>query len=73
MMFSGFIYEISSMPAPIRAVTYLFPARYFVTCMQTLFQAGDLWPILLRNSFFLLGSGAVLIGLTARFTRKRLD
>ena len=73
MMFSGFIYEISSMPAPIRAVTYLFPARYFVTCMQTLFQAGDLWPILLRNSFFLLASGVVLIGLTARFTRKRLD
>jgi ABC-2 type transport system permease protein len=73
MMFSGFIYEISSMPAPIRAVTYLFPARYFVTCLQTLFQAGDLWPILLRNSLFLLVSGIVLIGLTARFTRKRLD
>ncbi len=73
MMFSGFIYEISSMPAPIRAITYLFPARYFVTCMQTLFQAGDLWPILLRNSLFLLVSGLVLIGLTAHFTRKRLD
>jgi ABC-2 type transport system permease protein len=73
MMFSGFIYEISSMPAPIRAVTYLFPARYFVTCLQTLFQAGDLWPILLRNSLFLLASGIALIGLTARFTRKRLD
>ncbi len=73
LMFSGFIYEISSMPAPIRAVTYLFPGRYFVTCLQTLFQAGDLWPILLRNCLLLLLSGTILIALTAHFTRKRLD
>lgn len=36
---SGFIFEISSMPAWIRAMTYFLPARYYVTCLQTLF-----WP-----------------------------
>ncbi len=73
VMFSGFIYEISSMPAPVRLVTYLFPARYFVTTMQTLFQAGDLWPILFRSSLCLLVAAVVFIGLTYRVTPKRMD
>jgi ABC-2 type transport system permease protein len=73
MMFSGFIYEITSMPAFIRGVTYLFAGRYFVTAMQTLFQAGNLWPILIRNSLCLLAEAVFFIGLTALLTRKRLD
>ena len=36
-MLSGFVYEISSMPVPIQAVTYLIPARYFISALQTLF------------------------------------
>ena len=31
LILSGFIYEIRSMPLVIRGVTYLVPARYFVT------------------------------------------
>src|SRR5262249_18251269 len=53
LILSGFIYEIRSMPVAIRAVTYLIPARYFVTAMQTLFQAGDVWEVLLRSMAFL--------------------
>ena len=73
MMLSGFIFEISSMPAPIRAVTYLFPARYFVTAMQTLFQAGDVPGLLWRNIAFLVISSVFFIGLTAIKTGRRLD
>jgi ABC-2 type transport system permease protein len=73
LMFSGFIYEITSMPPLLRGITYLFAGRYFVTCMQTLFQAGDLWPILLRNTFCLLLEAAFFIFMTARVIRKRLD
>ncbi len=73
MMLSGFIFEISSMPAPIRAVTYLFPARYFVTAMQTLFQAGDVPGVLWRSSAVLAFVGAIFLGLTAVKTRRHLD
>lgn len=73
LMFSGFLYEINSMPTPIRALTYLFSARYFVTCLQTLFLCGDLWPILLRNCAELALFATVLITLTARATRRHLD
>jgi ABC-2 type transport system permease protein len=73
VMLSGFVFEISSMPAPVRAVTYLIPARYFVGSMQTLFLAGDVGPILLVNGLFLACAAAVLIGWTAHLTRRRLD
>jgi ABC-2 type transport system permease protein len=72
-MLSGFVFEISSMPAPVRAVTYLFPARYFVGSLQTLFLAGDVGRILLVNGLFLLGAAAILIAWTARLTKRRLD
>jgi ABC-2 type transport system permease protein len=72
-MLSGFVYEISSMPAPIRAVTYLIPARYFISALQTLFQAGFVGPILLTDLIFLVCSAIFFIGLTALRTPRRLD
>ncbi len=72
-MLSGFVFEIASMPVPIQAVSYLIPARYFVSALQTLFQAGDIWHIILINSAFLLGSALFWLGLTALKTARRLD
>jgi ABC-2 type transport system permease protein len=73
LILSGFIYEIRSMPAVIRGLTYLIPARYFVTAMQTLFQAGDVWPVLLESMGFLAVASVFFIGLTALRTRRRLE
>jgi ABC-2 type transport system permease protein len=70
---SGFIYEISGMPWPIRAVTYLIPARYFVEALQTLFQAGFVGWILLKDFLFLVASAIFFLGFTALRTRRRLD
>jgi len=72
-MLSGFVYEISSMPTPIRAVTYLIPARYFIGALQTLFQAGFVGRILLEDLLFLIASAAFFLGLTALRTRRSLD
>ena len=73
VMLSGFLFEIHSMPAVIRGVTYLVPARYFVTAMQTLFQAGSVPPILLHSGMFLVAAGSFFIGLTALKTRRRME
>ncbi len=72
-MLSGFVYEIASMPAPIRAATYLIPARYFVSALQTLFQAGFVGHVLLSDFIFLALSAAFFLGLTALRTARRLD
>jgi ABC-2 type transport system permease protein len=47
-LLSGFVYAIESMPAPIQAVSHIFPARYFVTILKGIFLKGVglevLWP-----------------------------
>ena len=73
LILSGFIYEIHSMPVVIRAVSYLVPARYFVTAMQTLFQAGVVWPVLIESILFLMAASLYFIGMTALRTRRRLE
>ena len=73
LILSGFIYEIRSMPPPIRALTQLVPARYFVTMMQTLFQAGNIWAVLWPSMLFMGLAAIFFLGLTALKTRRRLE
>lgn len=70
---SGFIFQISSMPAAIQIITHIVPARYYVAILQTLFLAGDIWPIILGNSAALLIMAVIFLGLARRKLYKRLD
>jgi ABC-2 type transport system permease protein len=72
LQLSGFIFEISSMPVLVRGLTFLFPARYFVQGLQTIFLAGDVWPILISNGLVLVLFSVLMFALNARVTRKRL-
>lgn len=69
---SGLIFELRSMPAPIRALTSLLPARYFVEALQTVFLAGDVWSVLLPDTLALAGFAVFFLAVTARKTRVRL-
>ena len=73
IMLSGFIFQIDSMPAVIRAVTYIIPARYFVSTLQSLFLAGNIPVVLIVNVLFLIASAVMFIGLTWLKTKRRLD
>ena len=70
---SGFIFQISSMPAAIQVITHIIPARYYVAILQTLFLAGDIWPIVLSNSAALVVMMVIFLGLARRKMQKRLD
>jgi len=72
LMLSGFVFEITSMPLPIRIVTSIIPARYFVSAMQTLFQAGDVWAVISRSLLGLTLASIGFIGLTLIKTRRHL-
>ena len=61
------------MPLPIRIITYILPARYLMPCLQTLFLAGNVRSVLLPNIGSMAIIAAVLIGLTALRTKRRLD
>ncbi len=61
------------MPALIQGLTFVVPARYFIASLQTVFLAGDVWPLFLPNmlAMAVIGMGFFLVAL--RKTRKTLD
>ncbi|HVI51228.1 MAG TPA: ABC transporter permease [Candidatus Sulfotelmatobacter sp.] len=71
-MLSGFIFDIRSMPLGPQIVTKIFPARYFVSSLQTLFLAGDVWAVILPDCAILTGMAALLMTMAIRMTRKRI-
>ncbi len=72
-LLSGFIFDIGSMPAPIQVITHVVPARYFVAILQTLFLAGDVWPVVLANAAALFVMMLVFFAVLRRKARKDLE
>ena len=68
---SGFIFPIENMPAVIQPVTYLFPLRYFLVILRSIFLKGvgleTLWPQALALAAWGVGILALAI---ARSTKR---
>ncbi len=69
---SGFVFEIKSMPGFIQFLTNFVPAKYFVSSLQTIFLAGDIYGVLLPNLAAMLLFAAFLFILILLKTKKRL-
>ena len=73
LMLSGFMFDLRSMPAAVRLITYVLPARYYVALLQTVFLAGDVWSVIVPNTL-VLAAMAIVLALSNRIVmRKRLD
>jgi len=72
-LLSGFIFDIDSMPRVVQGVTHLIAARYFVSILQTVFLAGNVWSVILPNALALMVFAALFLGLSRKKSRKRLD
>ncbi len=72
MMLSGLLFDLRSMPAAIRLMTYLLPARYYVALLQTGFLAGDIWPVIVPDALALAAMLALIALALRAITRKRL-
>ncbi len=70
---SGMVFDINSMPWPIRIITHVIPARYFNVSLQTLFLAGDVWPLFWRDMAAMAAIGLVFFTLSYRNLKRRLD
>ncbi|WP_027683413.1 ABC transporter permease [Rhizobium leguminosarum] len=71
-LLSGFLFEINSMPVVIQWITFIVPARYLIPSLQTVFLAGDIWPMFAQAIGVMLTIGAIMFVLAARSTRKRI-
>jgi ABC-2 type transport system permease protein len=72
LLLSGFLYEISSMPAWIRVLTYAVPVRYLMPPLESVFLAGDIWSLFLPNMLAMLGFGLLFFLATIRVTRRQV-
>lgn len=72
-LLSGFIFEINSMPLVIQYISMIVPARYLIPSLQSVFLAGDIWPMFLRAILILVGFGLVLFTVAIRKTAKRIS
>jgi len=70
---SGLIFDLESTPLPIRIISHIVPARYFVDISHTLFMAGDIWPVLLPDGVVLAGMAVFFISMAYRNITKRLE
>jgi pyoluteorin transport system permease protein len=72
-MLSGFLFDLRSMPAVVRVLTMVLPARYYVAVLQTAFLAGDVWAVIVPNVVVLAVMAFVVLRIARAITRKKLD
>ncbi len=72
-MLSGYTFPIDQMPVPIRAVTFLVYARYYVSILRAVFLKGSSITDLAMPILALVIFAAAIGYLASRAFRKRLD
>jgi ABC-2 type transport system permease protein len=72
-LLSGYTFPIDQMPAPIRAVTLIVHARYYITILRSIFLKGSTLGELAVPILALALYAAVIMWLAASGFRKRLD
>ncbi len=72
ILLSGFMYPINTMPAPIRGLTYLLPARYYLVIVRGIFLKGVGPSVLWSQGALLLVTAVALILISARKFKKVL-
>ena len=72
MMLSGFLFDIRSMPVALRVITLVLPARYYNELLQTIFLAGNIWPIIIPDLMVVGAMAIALLWLARIKTKKKL-
>ncbi len=71
-LLSGFVYSIETMPPVIQAISYAFPARYFVTILKGIYLKGVGMRVFWGDVMFLLLYGSIVFFLATRKLRGKL-
>jgi ABC-2 type transport system permease protein len=71
-LLSGFIYAIENMPIPIRVVTYLVPARYFIVLLKGVFLKGLGVKVLFVEGLMLMAFSVLMFRLAVSKVKGKL-
>ena len=72
LLLSGFMFAIAVMPAPLQAITYLVPARYFLVVTRGIFLKGVGVEVLRVQGLLMIAFAAVGLTLATRVFQKRV-
>jgi ABC-2 type transport system permease protein len=73
ILLSGFIFPLESMPAALRAISYVVPGRWFVTIARGIMLKGIGLEYIWRETLFLAGMATVLLVASVRSFNERLE
>src|SRR5581483_9303761 len=73
LLLSGFIFPIESMPAPLRAISYVVPARWFVLVARSVMLKGVGLGYLWQPTLVLAVMAVVLLSASTRAFHERLE
>ena len=72
VLLSGFLFDLHNVPVLVRIIGEALPATHFLELTKTLMLAGNVWPLVLRESAILIGYAVLLLGAATLLTRKRI-
>lgn len=72
-LLSGFMFAIEAMPAPLRLLSYLIPARYFLVVTRGIFLKGVGIEVLAAQAALMVAFAAIGLGLAIKSFRKELE
>jgi ABC-2 type transport system permease protein len=73
LLLSGFVFAIENMPLPLQIITYIVPARYFITILRGIYLKGIGLEILWIDALFLLVYSVIMITIAHRKFRFKLE
>lgn len=73
VLLSGFLFDIASMPTVLQGVTFLVPARYFITVTRGILLKGVGMDVLWLQGLLMLAYAVIGLALAVRVFRKELE
>lgn len=72
LLLSGFMFSIANMPVPLQVITYLVPARYFVSSLKGIFLKANTAGMLLTEMGLLALFGLIVFTVAVKRFKKRV-
>jgi len=72
-LLSGFMFAIANMPKPLQLVTYIVPARYFVSILKDIFLKGSPFTLLVGDTLLLTAYGVLIFTIANKKFKKQVE
>jgi ABC-2 type transport system permease protein len=73
IILSGFIFPISSMPAPLQIISNIIPAKWFIIIIKAIMLKGATFQTIWKETLILIGMTAFFIALSIKKYKIRLE